>query len=188
MAILKLEVDTDEICSDYDRGVSFETLFSEGIRAEITRNVLAKLAKAPIETETEKIKTEVVQAIDNLLRNLINEELSFTDRWGKPTFVGTVEDYIKQQIDKRLLSPVGEDGRVLEGCRVSSPQPTWVQWVVKKEIADQLKVITKTAQQEATRYCKETLNVELKEFTQNTVRGLVIKQLESVGVINKQEV
>jgi len=184
MAILKLEINTDDIFSDYDDSVTFEDLFTEAIRKEVTKAVFEKVAKVPVEEETEKIKIETESAIEKKLENLINEDLAFVNGWGKATFVGSIEDYIKQQIDERIMKTVDNEGRPTTGCHRDGGQ-TWVQYIVKKEIDYKLKQIKEDADRIATRFCKEALKEEIEKFKTQTLKGLVIQQLESVGVLNK---
>jgi len=185
MAILNISINTDDIFSDYDNdGVSFESLLTSTLREEIKKDIFDRIAKSKIATETEKIRVQTEQAIEDKLNNLINEDLALTDKWGKVTFVGIIEDYIKKQIDDRLTAPVDSQGKVPSGCS-SRDNVTWIQWVVKNKISHQLQVIEATVVKQASAYCENTLKEEINKFTQCTLKGLIVQQLESIGIFNK---
>jgi len=187
MAILKLEIDTDDIYQgDYDHGsTSFEDLVKGAMRNEITKLVMEKISKEKVEEETDNIREEVEKSVKEKLNNLINEDLAFVNSWGKPTFVGSIEDYIKYQIDERLMKPVDDRGNFLNGCQLDGKK-TWIQWAVKDKIDNEIKQIKEAASYQARAFCKDTLKEEMEKFKTQTLKGLVIQQLESVGILNKQ--
>lgn len=189
MAILKFEVNTDDIFENYDEefgpsGSSFEALFKDAMMKELKKAAVDEVLKLPIKELIEKIIAGVDAAVESKLTGLINEDIAITDRWGKPEFIGSVEDYIKKQIDEKMLKPVGSDGKPLSGC-TNSDAPKWIDWAIKKEIETQLKEIKTDASNTAQRFCKNTLKEALEEFKTKTLKAEIVKHLEAVGVVGK---
>ena len=132
---------------------------------------------------TEQIKVEIQVAVDNKLSNLVNEEIAMTDRWGKPTFIGTVEDLIKKQIDEKLFGPVDSKGKIVTGC--SSVEQTWVEWKIDTETNDYINQISNTVSRQANDFCKRKLDKELERFKKETLSDLIMERLRVVGVVDK---
>lgn len=186
MAKLKFEIDTDEIFQDYSEefgltGASFEDLFKTGLETQIKNQVAEKVSKAQIEEVTDRIRDSVYEAVENKLEALISEEVAISDRWGKPTFVGSVEDYIKKQIDEKMLAPVDSSGKTVHGC--SSSSKTWVEWRVEHALKGTVASIKDTVEKTGRDFCRKILLEELEEFKTKTMRGQIINHLDSIGVI-----
>jgi hypothetical protein len=181
MAILKFELNTDEIFGDEYDNLRFEDLFMNGLKNEIVKIAAEKVSEGPIQELTGKIKESVETAVEKKLLSLINEEIVITNRWGKPEFIGSVEDYIKKQIDEKTLAPVGADGKSLQGSCNSSTK-TWIEWLIEKEIRSYLSTIANKAEKAAATYCRETLTKELDHFVSKTLSGEIAKRLEAVGI------
>jgi hypothetical protein len=186
MAILKFEIDTDDMFQDYDpefgpSGESFEQLFRDGLSVQIQDKVTADISKVKIDEISEKIKESVVDAVENKLMNLINEDVVISDRWGKSEFIGSVEDYIKKQIDEKMLSPVDSYGKKLEGC--TSTTKSWIEWKIEQSIDSSLERIKDSAKRQATDFCKNTLQKELENFKNKTLKGAIVSHLDSLGII-----
>ena len=186
MAKLKFEIDTEDMFQDYDEefgysGESFEQLFKSGLKSEITKKVTEDISKVQIDNIAEKIKTCVLDSVENKLTNLINEDVAISDRWGKPTFIGSVEDFIKKQIDEKMLSPVDSNGKILQGC--TSNTKSWVEWKIEKQIEWQIDQIKNRADRFANDFLKNTLKKELEKFKTQTLKGVIVKHLDSLGII-----
>jgi len=186
MAILKFEVNTDDMFQNYSEeyghtGNSFETLFKDAMMKELKKSAVEEALKLPLKELTEKIKEGVDTAVETKLTNLINEDIAITDRWGNPEFIGSVEDYIKKEIDEKMLSPVDSNGRPLQGCTNSDAQK-WVQWAVKTSITKKLDEIQSTAQKETQKFCEDVLTQTLEEFKTKTLKSEIIKHLDAVGI------
>lgn len=178
---IKMTVDTDDIYSDYDNGVSFEDLVKGEFRNEIKSYVFQRMSKTEIAQGTNQIQIECEDQIIDKMSNLVNEEISFTDQWGKPEFVGTVEDYIKKRIDEILLKPVDRNGKTTSSCSYGDDE-TWIKWHIRKSIKDQTEKIKRESQKYAKSFIENTLNQYLKDFTQNTLKGQILRGLESAGI------
>lgn len=183
MAILKIEVDTQDIYSGYEDGMSFEDLINKEMKAAIVKDILTKIDQTPFEETAKEVAGCAERAVEDKLKDLINEDLAFVDRWGKPTFVGTVEDYIKKQIDEKLMAPVNAKGKAVTGCSTSDSATTWLQWAVRDEINNQMCTIRSEAYKIAQRFCKNELDEQMEKFTTTTLRGLIVDKLDSVGLI-----
>jgi len=173
MAILKIEVDTNDIFDER----SFEDVVTKNVKKEISDIVFAKISKDHVDA----IVGEVSKAIDAKLMNLINEDIAITDRWGKPTFIGSVEDYIKKQIDEKMLSPVDSRGNVIKAC-AGGDNETWINHELKKSMAAWLERIKNDFTRSSEQFCKKQLSESIKEYQETTLKGLIMKSLEAVGI------
>ena len=181
MAILKFEVDTDEIFEDYEAGgPKFEDLFKMALTREVKDMAIKSASGSQAKELMAKLKEEIETAVEAKMSNLVNEEVAFTDQWGKPKFIGTVEDYIKKQIDDKLFRDVDSDGKTITGC--SSNEKTWVDWRIEKEIGRYINQISNKANQQANHFCKAELDSALETFKNKTLSGLIRERLEAVGV------
>ena len=181
MAILKFEINTDEIFEDYDSGgPNFEDLFKMALTKEVKDMAVKHATGSRAKELMEQIGKEIEAAVENKMSNLVNEEIALTDRWGKPTFVGSVEDLIKKQIDEKMFRAVDSYGKTVTGC--SADEKTWVEWKIEKEARDYVDTISKTVNRQAGDFCKNKLDKELEKFKKETLSDLVMARLKAVGV------
>ncbi len=78
----------------------------------------------------------IIAQIKLKMESFLSEEIALTDKWGKPSFVGSIEDLIKKQFDDVILRPVDSDGKTLQGC--TSLGTTWIEWRIKSMLNNQL--------------------------------------------------
>ena len=184
MAKLQSEIDTDEIWQgDYDEpGTSFEELVRHAVGKEVRVEMQSKFAGEAFETTSKNIALECIYQVNRKLRDLVNEDIVMQDRWGEPKFIGSVEDYIKKQIDEKLLKPVNSEGKPLDGCQLGHNKETWIEWTVNKWIDKELKNVKAHVVGAVNDYCKKSIDKTLRDFQKNTLNGLIMKKLESVGV------
>jgi len=187
MTILKFEVDTEDMFQDYDSefgpsgGMAFEDLVRESMGDKVKQEVIKTTLGEKLVSASKIVALESVYQVEKKISNLINEDLMIPDRWGKPTFIGSVEDYIKKQIDEKLLRQVNESGKALKGA-CSTNEDSWIEWKIEKMIARQLENICRDVELTATRFCNSVLDKKMKEFKEKTLTGLIVKKLESIGV------
>ena len=181
MAILKFEVNTDEIFDDYEEGgPKFEDLFKMALTKEVRDMAVKSASSLRVKELLEVLKGEIEQAVEIKMSNLVNEEVAFTDQWGKPKFIGTVEDYIKKQIDEKLFRNVDPQGKTITGC--SSNEQTWVEWKIEKEARNYIDKISNKVSRQANDFCRNKLDSELERFKKETLSDLIMDRLKTVGI------
>lgn len=186
MAKLHFEVDTEDIFSDYDEeygrgGSSFEDLVRESLGDKVKQEVIKTTLGEKLISASKIIALESVYQVEKKISNLINEDIVIPDRWGKPIFIGSVEDYIKKQIDEKLLRPVDTEGKTLKGV-CSTNEDSWIEYMIKKMITHELNKIRREVESVATKFCNSVLDKKMTEFKEKTLIGLIVKKLDSIGV------
>ena len=187
MAKIKFEIDTDDIFEerDYDGdiidGNSFEDLVRSAIGKDLKEKFQKKFSGEAFDRVSKNIFLECAYQVDKKLRALVNEDIVIQDRWGKPKFLGTVEDYIKKTIDEKLLRPVNSNGKTLEGCSLGSDNETWIEWSVKDSIERRVDVTIKSYVNDAEYYAKKQIKQQVSEFKNKTLNKLITEKLQSVG-------
>lgn len=182
MAILKFEVDTNEMFKGYEEGGGsiFEDLFKDALTQEVKRFAIESASSRQVKELTDKLKGDVESAVEAKLKALINEDVAFTDKWGKPEFVGSVEDYIKRQIDEKLFKPVDSSGKTVTGC--SANAISWIEWSVSKETEAYIRTISNRMSSKFDRFCNNELDSHLEKFKNETLSELIRERLEAVGI------
>ena len=176
---LTFKVDTDDL---YDREMSFEGLVSEQLQREIIAKCKKNLASDEFKKFVELAADKLTSEIKLRLENFLSEDIALNDSWGKATFVGSIEDLIKQRFDDLLLHPVSSDGKRLQGCTSSSM--TWIQWSIDKRLQDDVKKILDREKNTVATRIKNSISEEL-----NGIKELAIKrQVGSAfaSILNKE--
>ncbi len=184
MSKLKFEIDSEDIFGEYGDPEDYtpiERLIKDGLTQEVKKKIQKDFSSDKFNTITKNIALECTWQVEKKLRNLINEDLVLNDTWGKPTFVGTIEDYLKKQIDKKMLRPVDSRGKTLEGS-CSRDNETWLEWYVKKQIDNKIDSIDMELDSIANYECKEAIDGKIKEFKDNGLNKLIMSRLEKAGV------
>jgi len=172
MTIIKFELDTIDLVDEIQDGESFEGLVIYSVKNQLQKEVTDK-AKEEVTKQISDITCDIVKtAIDSKIAKLMEEPIVLSDRWGKKTFLGSVEDYIKRQIDERMLHPVDANGKILKGCTIAG-QETWIEWntkkIIEKEITDSIAILNR----EAERKLQAAVKTELKEVTTKIAEGAI---------------
>jgi len=177
MTILNVQIDTEELSlNNWD----FNTSLKDGITEELKKEIINSVSRESIKTITDLAAIEVKTGVEHKLATLLNEDVAFTDKWGKKTFVGSVEDYIKKTIDEKMLHPVDSHGKELSGCTASDQ--TWIKWKIEYCIKVAIGKLERTVQETAHSFMKEALTKELEQFKTRTLRTAIVEHLESIGV------
>ncbi len=153
--LLKFSVDTDDM---YEEEMDLESLMSDSLRKEIIANCKTSLASDHFTRFAALAEESLISNIKLKLENFLSEDIAITEKWGKPKFVGSIEDLIKQQFDDILLRPVDGQGKTLQGC--TSSGITWIEWKIESEMQDSLK--RKLDRATDTVYKKVTENIDKK--------------------------
>uniref|UniRef100_A0A6M3LVJ9 Uncharacterized protein n=1 Tax=viral metagenome TaxID=1070528 RepID=A0A6M3LVJ9_9ZZZZ len=130
--ILTLKMDTDELYGE--DGIDFESLLTTSLKTEIIRESKKNLASEKFADFAKLASDTIIADIKLRMENFLSEEISLTEGWGKPTFVGSIEDLIKKRFDDVLLRPVDSSGQTIQGC--TSSGRTWVEWAIEKRLEE----------------------------------------------------
>ncbi|MBL0732230.1 MAG: hypothetical protein JJW03_05185 [Desulfosarcina sp.] len=156
---LNITIDTDEI---YEREINFETLLSEELTRETLKKCKEELASDIFKEFSDKTAETTMASVKEKMVNFLNEDISLTDYWGKPTFIGSIEDLIKKRFDDVLLRPVDHSGATLKAC--TSTGVTWIEWILKKKMDSYLDDKVNAAKREIERLIKITVDNKIVEI------------------------
>ena len=169
---LNFTIDTDDLLNDGDGyQKSFEDLLTENLRREIVANAKDELAKEQFHKFSELASNALIAEIKLRLQNFLSEEIALTDQWGKKTFVGSVDDLIKQRFDDVILRPVDSSGQTLQGC--TSVSHTWIEWQITKNLEETRKRIMKDATDHISRIINENVKAMLIEIKEEGIKDRV---------------
>ena len=168
--ILKINVDTDDMF-DGEEFVTFEKLFTDELRRQMIRDCRGKVASEKFEEFSRMASEAVMAEIKLKLENFISEEISLTDRWGKTTFVGSIEDLFKKGFDDILLRPVDSSGKTLKGCTADGN--TWIEWRIKHVTEDRVKRLVEDAKKNIEFSITEMVKKKLVELKDGAIKRQV---------------
>lgn len=152
MMKLNFSIETEDLYGE--DGLDFESLLSDSLKRSIIKDAKNQVASEEFKRFSELVNNTIIADIKLRMQNFLSEEISITEKWGKPTFVGSIEDLIKLRFDDVILRPVNSSGETLQGCTSSSK--TWIEWSIEKQLKDMMKTHIKNA--------TDTLSQNLKEF------------------------
>ena len=157
---LKITVDTDDMYED----MSFESLITDALKAEILMEAKTRFTQKEFAEFSEAVVNTIVADVKLRMSSFVAEDIALTDKWGKPTFIGSIEDLIKKYFDDVLLRPVDSYGKTLQGC--TSHNITWIEWKIQDTLSSDLKCIMETASKnirDSTRKYVDEKLIEIKE-------------------------
>ena len=175
MAEITFSIDTKDL---YEEG--FESVVVNQITQQLSANFKCK-AKEMLNAKVNKmIEAAVNYAVENKLKSLMDEPVVISDRWGKKKFLGTAEDYIKQEIDSKLLKPVDNAGKELHGC--TSTSQTWIEWSIAKTFDLQVKRVISEVESRSKKHfsivAKEALEKGIDEAASKAVSDTIAALLK----------
>lgn len=184
--IIETEIDLDEIGYDIaEKSVSLDNLVKEIAEQEIMKRVTDRVVSTiPVErinALADKIRQTIENTVEQKMINLLNEELVLMDRWGKKTFVGSVEDFIKQEIDQKITAGVDAQGKRIG--TVCNTQQTWLEWYIAQQSKSSLDRLHTKAEEIINRTTKELIHDTFFKAKQDTMKEEILKHLASVGVV-----
>lgn len=166
---LKFTIDTDDL---YDReDTSFEYLLTDALQKEIVKNAKTQVTSEKFAEFAQLASDTIVAGIKLKLENFLSEEIALTEGWGKPTFVGSIEDLIKQRFDDILLRPVDNNGKTLQGC--TSSGQTWIEWSIEKSRKEAMEDNLKQAQYKIKQWVADSINKKLIEIKDKAIKDQV---------------
>lgn len=124
---LKFSIETDELYGE--DGIDFEDILTNALQKEVVKKCKEGLATDKFQKFSTLVADTILSGIKLKMENFLSEDIALTDGWGKPTFVGSIEDLMKKRFDEILLRPVDSSGKTLQGC--TSPEQTWIEWKLK---------------------------------------------------------
>jgi len=165
---LTIDINTDQI---YEEG------FDSALMDAIVKKLSDRISNNAESLITEKTSTLMVaaidRAVDNKLKNLMDEPIIMTDRYGAKKFLGSVEDYIKMEIDNRLLRPVHSNGKTLTGSCSNSDAKNWLEWSFEKTSKEELERVAMSFKREISdkisRVTKEETEKIISQQTRNAI-------------------
>ena len=140
---LNFSIETDDLYGE--NGNDFESLFTDSLQKQIIKNCKDGLASEKF-NEFAKLTSDIIIAgIKLKMENFLSEEIALTEGWGKPTFVGSIEDLMKKRFDEVLLRPVDSSGKTLHGCTTSNNPNTWIEWMLDKQVKEKISGLIENA-------------------------------------------
>jgi hypothetical protein len=172
---LNFTIDTDDL---YGNTVNFESLLTDSLRREIIKNCNSELASEKFREFASLAADTIVAQIKLKLEGFLAEEIALTDKWGKPSFIGSIEDLIKKQFDDVILRPVDGNGKTLQGC--TTVGLTWIEWHIKSMMNDDLKNHVKQASRDIDRFVKKYLDEKLVALKDSAIKTQVNETFTSI--------
>lgn len=178
MSKLTFTMDTDLI--DYENGMTFEDMVSKTIQESVLKDAVTKMSKERLDRVTNQLCQSAEKLIEGKLKALLNEDLVLNDKWGKPLFIGSIEDYIKKTIDDKTIGQVDSKGKKITGC--TTTDHTWIQWMVEKELTSALSKMQDNIRSLAQDWLKNELRQAIESFKTHTLKQAITDHLESIGI------
>ncbi len=121
---------------DYDGERSSEEIFKELLQNAVKQAFREKFS-SEIELAMNNLMPKLVSTLELKLQEKVEsffaEDIAISDRWGNPTFVGSIEDLMKQKFDETILAPVNGKGENVSGC-ASPGTKTYAEYIFEKKI------------------------------------------------------
>lgn len=169
---LNFTVDTDDMYGGED-GMDFESLVKDSLQREVISNCKVGLASDKFKEFAQLASDTIISGIKLKMENFLSEEIVLTEGWGKPTFVGSIEDLIKKRFDEILLRPVDSSGKTLQGCTTSSTTKTWIEWMLTNRVNENSQSIVESAADSIGRRVKDSVTKEIIEIKDNAIKQQV---------------
>jgi len=168
--------------------IDYEQLCDEGLESAIASSLVKKLgqefrekADGLISEKTGALMVAAVNhAVEVKLSALMNEPVVMTDRYGAKKFLGSVEDYIKQEIDNRLLRPVDSNGKTLTGSCSNSDAKVWLEWSVDQALSRMVDHYMKKFEQTAREKLERIVNQKTEEIISEKTKSAVSKAISGI--------
>lgn len=179
---MKLNI-TVELDNFYDETMTLEEILTDEVKAAVVREVSKKFSKNGVKEMSAAISSRVEDQIADYMRakaeGFMSEDIALTDNWGKTTFIGSIEDFMKLKFDETVLHPVDHKGDFLKAC-TSSGGNTWIQWRIEKLIKEKLESEARAAKNQIERSIKNHIEKELETHKTSTIKAEVAKAIEGL--------
>ena len=178
---LTFSMDTDDIFQDGEDSISFEDLFREQLQKAALKEYSTRVGNESFVKYSELVADKLESELKLKLEGFLSEDIALTDKWGKPTFVGSIEDLFKSRIDDILLKGVDNNGREITGCPI---QPkTWIEWKISEKLNKHVSDIVERAQRTILSEIKNQVEKQVDEITNKLIKTKVQDSL--VGLLKK---
>ncbi len=174
---LKFTVDTDDMYGNGE-GIDFETLLTDALGRQVVDNCKKGLASDEFKKFAALASDTIVTGIKLKLENFLSEEIALTEGWGKPTFVGSIEDLIKKRFDDVLLRPVDGNGKTVQGC--TSSGETWIEWRLGRDLENDVNRHVKKAGEILERGIVKCVNEKIVEIKDSAIKKQVDAAFTSI--------
>lgn len=183
MTVLTIKIDTDDLGIDEDGyGATFEELFHEGLKDEIAKTAFDKLVNSGIGKFSDLVKSIVSSSVESRIIGLLSEDIKITGKWGEKQFIGSVEDYIKKEIDGKYLHPVGLNGKKLEGCSTSGSENTWINWKLNELMNKEFDYQIDRAQKKINNLIQQAVDTNMHAYVDRVIQEKTLAKLIELGV------
>lgn len=170
---INIEIDPNEFF-DYDRDFSLGEFITQEFRKQVVKDASEKLKADEFKKFSSETSAAVIGSIKDRLTDFLAEDIVLGDSWGKPKFVGSIDDLIKKRFDEILLRPVNSRGETLEGCTTNGGE-TWIEWMLGRRLEERINTITKRAEEKIHDAVYEAVNDKITEIKD----GAIKKQVDS---------
>jgi hypothetical protein len=173
---LKFEIDTDELYGE--NGIDFEGLLSDSLRRSIVKDCKDTVASNQFKEFARLTSETIISGIKLRMEKFLSEEIAISDGWGKPTFVGTVEDLIKLRFDDILLRTVNSNGETIKGCTTSGQ--TWLEWKIGQTLNNKVETDIKYARNNIEKFITQAVNSKINDLKNDAIKQEVDSVFASI--------
>jgi len=174
--LLNFTVETEDLWQHEE--MNFEDLLTLELQKEVMKKCRKDLASDKFKTFSDLTADTIIADIKLRMENFLSEDVALTNQWGKPTFVGSIEDLIKKRLDETLLAPVDSQGNTLKGCTSSSR--TWIEWKIEKIVEERIKVEVRAVERTITSTFQALVKKQLIEIKDNALKQQVDDAFTSI--------
>ncbi len=166
---LNFTIETDDLYGE--DGTDFEYLLTDSLQKAVIKSAKSDMKSDKFNEFAQLASDTIVAEIKLKLANFLSEEIALTEGWGKPTFVGSIEDLIKQRFDDILLRPVDSDGKTLQGC--TSSGKTWIEWRIERDLEKSLKDKMGTAERNIIKWVEKYIHEKIIEIKNTAIKDQI---------------
>ena len=167
---LKFSIETNEMFDE--DGYSIENILTDALKAQILTASKTEITSAKFNEFAESVQNEIVAGVKTKMISFLGEEIVLTDRYGKPNFIGSIDDLLKQRFDDILLRPVNDSGKTIEGCTTTGAK-TWIEWRIENELGSSIKHKIESATNQIKRMVESEIASKLVEFKDSAIKKQV---------------
>lgn len=174
---LNFTVDTDDLYGE--DGIDFESILTDSLLHSIVNDTKSKVASKEFKEFSQLASDTVMSDIKLRMQNFLSEEIALHEGWGKPTFVGSIEDLIKKRFDEILLRPVDSSGETIKGC-TTSENKTWIEWKIGDKLQKTVDRQVKQAVEKLSYTIKKTVETKITELKDGAIKSQVDAAFASI--------
>ena len=173
---LKFTIDTEELYGE--DGIQIEDIVLMELKKTILNDARNEIKAERFNEFADAVKDEIIAGVKRKMVTFLTEEIVLTDKWGKKTFIGSVDDLIKKRFDDVLLRPVDNRGETLQGCTTSSQ--TWIEWSIEHTLKGWVEVKIKDAKLTLEKTITSHVSSELNRIMAEDIKGKVTDAFHAI--------